>query len=215
MSWPTITAFCKTNFLQFHGLGDEDVTSICMRITYDPDNTSFKFFLLHCSIFWVSNSFVFKRRLFYWQIGNHSHINCCCPRQKIHSLELDFISSQRTKVGGQGSMQKVSTDYKEGDRFQMKKKRPYQREEWKKEKEEWSHAKGRQHCHDVYQLFDGSPEEKEVKSDGNSKEPSKAISKRENMMQEVFLCLLFHGRISETKVIGWSRCNFQRIYWFN
>ena len=37
---------------------------------------------------------------------NHSHIDCCCPREKkIPVLELDFIRSQRTKAEGQGSMQ--------------------------------------------------------------------------------------------------------------
>lgn len=113
---------------------------------------------------------------------NHSHIDCCCPREKkIPVLELDFIRSQRTKAEGQGSMQMGSIDYAERSRQITAVKRKElvrEREEKKRMKDEEVMRREEQDCHDVHQLFDDSSEENEVTSDDSHKVPSEALPKK-------------------------------------
>ena len=78
-------------------------------------------------------------------------------------------------------MQMGSIDYAERKRQITTAKRKElvrEREDNKRMKSEEVMRREEQHCHDVYQLFDGSSEENEVTSDDSSKVPSEALPKK-------------------------------------
>lgn len=111
--------------------------------------------------------------------GNHSHIDCCCPREKkIPVLELDFIRSQRSKAAGQGSsMQMGSTDYKETNR-QIAAENRNEREERKRMKLKSEDEEEVMQTEDVYQLSENSSEANEGISEDNYKEPFANVPKK-------------------------------------